>query len=72
MTWNLSKVMRALGKCSLTPLMKAGDMSMLTLAICWGSALCSLRNWLSSATVLASRPSGNQNHFARLGIGGKG
>ena len=30
MTWNLPEVMRALGRCSVTPFMKAWDISMLT------------------------------------------
>jgi hypothetical protein len=38
-TWNLSKVMRAWGRWSATPRMKAGDMSMLTVVICSGRAL---------------------------------
>jgi hypothetical protein len=34
MTRNLSKVIWPWGRCSVTPLMKAGDMSMLTESIC--------------------------------------
>ena len=35
-TWNLSKVICALGKCSSTPAMNAGDMSILMDSICEG------------------------------------
>jgi hypothetical protein len=36
-------VMRAVGSCSVTPLMKAGDMSMLTERTWPGVALCAVR-----------------------------
>ncbi|KWZ50457.1 hypothetical protein WS92_23965 [Burkholderia sp. MSMB1588] len=49
--------MRALGRCSLTPLMKAGDMSMLTEVICSGVALCACRWAANCSMVAASRPS---------------
>src|SRR6516164_9435207 len=57
MTWNLSKVILALGRLSVTPLMKAGDMSMLTEAMFSGSALWVRRCSAKPAMVSASRPS---------------
>ena len=56
-TWNLSKVTRALGKCSATPLMKAGDISMLTNRTCWGAPLCRASYSAKRVMVLASLPS---------------
>src|SRR6516164_5977161 len=56
MTWNLSKVMRARGRWSATPRMKAGDMSMLTVVSCSGRAVWAARCTAKRAIVAASRP----------------
>ena len=53
---DLSKVTRAPGRCSLTPLMKAGDMSMLTEVTYSGEPPCSLRYVANHSIVLASLP----------------
>jgi hypothetical protein len=55
-TWNLSKVTHASGRCSLTPLMKAGDMSMLTELTCSGEPPCSLRYAAKRSIVVAFLP----------------
>ena len=56
-TWNLSKVIRALGNCSVQPRMNAGDMSMPTESICSGGQPCAASSVAMAATVLTSRPS---------------
>src|SRR5258706_10295204 len=50
------KVSRASGRCSLTPLMKAGDMSMLTESTCSGLPWCWPRYAAKPSIVLASLP----------------
>jgi hypothetical protein len=55
--WNLSKVISALGRFSLTPLMKAALMSMQTSAMFAGSPPWAVRSSANAATVLASLPS---------------
>lgn len=56
-TWNLSKVMRAFGRCVATPLMKVGDMSMLTVRMASAAQPRDASSLASVATVSALRPS---------------
>ena len=69
MTWNLSKVMRALVNSSLTPLIKAGDMSMLTELDLLGRAavVCEIGSKRLDGACVA--PLGDEQHPALESVG---
>ena len=71
-TWNLSNVMRALGSCSVQPLMKAGDMSMLTRVDLLGRAAVGVELGRQFADRLGIAALGDEQDPTREGIGRQG